>query len=350
LRHRCRIRGCLVAFCPIINLVLPQTYYRRSRPWAAPGATRGEAVVHKILAKIARLAVSKVAAFCYAVAVGVAGNLAFNFVEQQHPAPAAAIAPHAVQPTGGAAPAAPARAPAVVSQAPPAGAVPASTQISPPPPPPNTRAAPRPETAPPPLPEPPAAFVLPNPASMPLPALKPTALTPQPPPPPEAGEDRAGAEVAVNPAPAAKPAPASPGTLTTALPPLGPAIEVAAPRAPPAGAAAPPAAANPAVEAASPPRPMRDEGQPIPARPANQAGPDRTWKLSDVWHPGRAIKKGLHWAGGQVPAIGSDTVEARPPAPAPASPIPLWPAATANPAKRPPATQTKPGPGSGGLY
>jgi hypothetical protein len=44
--------------------------------------------------KIAHFAVSRAAAFCYAVAVGVAGNLVFHFVQTAAPpAPAAAVAP-----------------------------------------------------------------------------------------------------------------------------------------------------------------------------------------------------------------------------------------------------------------
>ena len=44
--------------------------------------------------KVARFAVSKMAAFCYAVAVGVAGNLVFNYVQTHQAAPSIAALPH----------------------------------------------------------------------------------------------------------------------------------------------------------------------------------------------------------------------------------------------------------------
>ena len=43
--------------------------------------------MHEILAKIARLAFSKGAAFCYAVTVGVSGQLAYNYLQPRDPAP-----------------------------------------------------------------------------------------------------------------------------------------------------------------------------------------------------------------------------------------------------------------------
>ena len=300
--------------------------------------------MHKILAKIARLAVSKAAAFCYAVVVGVAGNIAVNFVQQQQSAPAAMTAPGPTQPAGGAAPAAPLAAATIVPRAPRADAAsPPAATVRP--------VAPRPETAAPPLPEP-TQLALPNPASMPMPALKPTALPSHPHPAPQAGEPERQIEAAVNPAPAQHAGPALPGASSapspaSTLPSLGPAIEVAAPQEPPARTATAPATAR---------RPATPEPPRVAAGPTNQTEPPRTWELSDIWHPTRAVEKGLHWAGEQVPGTGSGVATARPPVTAPGGPIPLWPAATANPpapdiAKGPAATtQAKPGPGSGGLY
>jgi hypothetical protein len=96
--------------------------------------------------------------------------------------------------------------------------------------------------------------------------------------------------------------------------------------------------------------------------------------LSDLWHPYQAVKKGLNWAGDQLPVIGADDGEARshatPPGElppiaipaavsahaatvakpaAPAEPIPLFPT-TAKPELADKPTPGKPGPGSGGLY
>jgi hypothetical protein len=298
--------------------------------------------VHEILAKIARLAVGKAAAFCYAVVVGVAGNIAFNFVQQQQSAPAAMTAPSANQPAGAAAPSVPPPAATIVPQAPRADAVP-------PPAAPDSPVAPRPEAAAPKLPEP-TQLALPNPASMPMPALKPTALPSHPHPAPQAGEPARQIEAAVNPAPAQHAGPALPGASSapspaSTLPSLGRAIEVAAPQAPPA---------RTATASATPRWPATPEPPRVAAGPTNQTEPPRTWELSDIWHPTRAVEKGLHWAGEQVP--GTDVATARPPVTAPSGPIPLWPAATAKPpapdiAKGPAATtQAKPGPGSGGLY
>ena len=44
-------------------------------------------------ARLARFAVSKAAAFCYAVAVGVAGNLVFHIVQSHRAAPVVATVP-----------------------------------------------------------------------------------------------------------------------------------------------------------------------------------------------------------------------------------------------------------------
>lgn len=88
-------------------------------------------------------------------------------------------------------------------------------------------------------------------------------------------------------------------------------------------------------------------------------------EFSDVWHPYRAVKKGLHWAGEQVPVIGGDeaaphaaaaTAAAQPASAAPEEPISLLPV-TGRPvtsenadASIPPPKPAAPGPGSGGLY
>jgi WAS/WASL-interacting protein len=136
-----------------------------------------------------------------------------------------------------------------------------------------------------------------------------------------------------------------------ALPPLGPAIEVATPPTPPLAPAPPIAALAP---------------------PAAEPPPQRSLELSDLWHPYRAVKKGLNWAGDQLPIIGGDVAEPSSPTPsrreapavipaaasahaapaarpaAPSAPIPLWPDTKPEAADKPPPG--KPGPGSGGLY
>src|SRR5258705_3091653 len=66
----------------------------------APGSSTGEqpeggsGSVNGFFRKVARFAVSKMAAFCYAVAVGVAGNLVFNYVQTHQAAPSIAALPH----------------------------------------------------------------------------------------------------------------------------------------------------------------------------------------------------------------------------------------------------------------
>ena len=260
------------------------------------------------IAKIARFAASKAGAFFYAVAVGVAGNLAFHFVQPHDPAPAAVSAMPIVAPSNARPPAdKPAPAPAV----------------------PAIAAAPI-------LPAPPAPAALPSPNSLPLPALKPAALPPVPP-----------SEAALRPAPAPAPAPVAsdeaaepspPRPAAPVLQPLSPAIEVATPPMPPA---------LPARIAA-------------PATAAAAKDPPGGLAVSDIWHPGRAIQKSLHWAGRQVPLIGDADSEPRPAAahaatagaPA-AAPISLLPEAASlykDDAAAPPRKPGAPGPGSGGLY
>jgi hypothetical protein len=285
--------------------------------------------VNGFFRKIARFAVSKMAAFCYAVAVGVAGNLAFHFVQPQFSIPSiltgAPEAPRSGEKpsSGPAATATIVPKPAIAPIPEPPGPGPSAIVSTPAAPP-----APKPMPALQ-LPEPPAAS-LPEPASLPSPGWKPLGL-PSAPAPSEATAKPIGAPngAASNPAPVA------------ALPPL----EVGTP--PIAALASPPSAAEPP--------------------------PPRSLELSDLWHPYRAVKKGLNWAGDQLPVIGGDDGEARPPAipprrevpaaipaaasahaapvarlAAPAAPIPLWPDAKAEAADKPPPG--KPGPGSGGLY
>ena len=72
------------------------------------------------------------------------------------------------------------------------------------------------------------------------------------------------------------------------------------------------------------------------------------FEISDVWHPVRAVRKGMDWAGDQLPDLGSDkpATEVHAKAPAPISLVPSGAFADA-PAQTKP---NKPGPGSGGLY
>jgi hypothetical protein len=98
--------------------------------------------VDGVVAKVARLAVSKAAAFSYAVAVGVAGHFAVNFFQaHEPPAPATATA-------------------AIISHAAPA----------------TDHPRPAAAVAAPVLPEPSLAVSLPNPSALPAPALKPAVL------------------------------------------------------------------------------------------------------------------------------------------------------------------------------
>ena len=57
------------------------------RPQELAGHSGENRSVHEFLAKIARLALSKGAAFCYAVTVGVSGQLAYNYLQPRNPAP-----------------------------------------------------------------------------------------------------------------------------------------------------------------------------------------------------------------------------------------------------------------------
>jgi hypothetical protein len=177
------------------------------------------------------------------------------------------------------------------------------------------------------LPEPTAMLALPNPATLPAPMLKPAAL------PSEPATQPATQEVA---APLASPPPA--------LQPLGPALAVTAPPNPPAVALAP----------FSPP--SSSAKAPVTAdRTSPSAAPNKSngLELSDIWHPGRAVRKGLDWAGDQVPSIGSGPAAPPPPprATRPSAPISLLPAPEkVDASDTPPHKPAAPGPGSGGLY
>ena len=167
--------------------------------------------------KIARFAVSKMAAFGYAVAVGVAGNLAFHFVQTQAPIPVVLTASPETSRTGQeqagtpAATAITASKPAVAPIPEPAAAAPSATvSVSPAVRPASSKPTPALQ-----LPEPPAAN-LPQPAALSAPAWKPL-QRPGAPAPSEAAAKPVGAPSgeASNPAPVGS------------LPPLGPAVEVA---------------------------------------------------------------------------------------------------------------------------
>ena len=319
--------------------------------------------ISNALTKIARFAVSKAAAFSYAVAVGVAGNLVFHFVQPQVPVPSILAPPEASQPgdkpsSGPAATATIAPKPAVAA-IPEPGPAPSAVVWTPPPAPP-----PKPVVQP---PERPTASP-PDPASLPSPTWKPLQL-PSTPIPSEAAVKQvrtpnvppvaAPSEAALKPIVPASAESANPASApVVALPPLAPAIEVATPPMPPESPA-------PKIVALPPPLPAAAEP------------PRGSLELSDLWHPYRAVKKGLNWAGDQLPAIGADRAEGRLPAQPPRELPAAIPAATA--ASTPPATKhgiaaepipllpTKitpeladspgsapkpvaPGPGSGGLY
>jgi hypothetical protein len=130
--------------------------------------------VHEILAKIARLAFSKGAAFCYAVTVGVSGQVAYNYLQPHDPAPktvtAAVPAPN---------PATPFNAAVVVPipRAPPPEAAPSPTGLAGAPTG-TAKPAPASSSATVPILPPPSSLSLPSPAVLPVPALRPAALPP----------------------------------------------------------------------------------------------------------------------------------------------------------------------------
>jgi hypothetical protein len=130
--------------------------------------------VHEFLAKIARLAFSKGAAFCYAVTVGVSGQLAYNYLQPRDTAPKlVSITAPALNPAPPSGNAVVARIPGPLPPEPvssPATLASIPTLVA------KSAAAP-PAAAAPILPEPPS-LSLPSPAALPTPALKPTALPP----------------------------------------------------------------------------------------------------------------------------------------------------------------------------
>ena len=325
--------------------------------------------MHEIIAKVARFAASKFAAFCYAVAVGVAGNVAFNMVEQHHSA--ATVSP-AVEATAERGAVNPAPAPPNTPNPPSRGSGdPAPIRASQPAtPPPATRQA-GPAAAVPALPEPPAV-TLPSPAAMAAPPLKPAVLPSEaatkPMATPPADATALAAPDSPNAAPA-QPAPSPPAMPlhgaraddapapalppVAALPPLAPAIDVAAPPTPPARLPAPPTRVTALPGAGRSPE--------FPAKrttPSEQSSGGL--ELSDVWHPGRAVEKGLDWAGRQVPLIGDSDPEPHAAIPEPSAPISLLPPAVEaassdntssdNAGAATPRKPAAPGPGHGGLY
>jgi hypothetical protein len=314
------------------------------------------------MSKIARLAVSKAAGFCYAVAVGVVGNLAFNFV-QHHQVPVITTAPDDSR-MPAATTAGRAAATASIPANPPAAARP-FRPMTPVTLPAAARPSPAPTVAPVPILSMPAPVALPGPDALPAPALRPAALPATAPAlrqeaalPKEQPAPSARAARPSEPTPPATPraseaaiapldAPAA-GKPSTALAPLGPPVEVAAPPASPASPPAEPAAVSP----------RRTVLASVPPPSTSSPGKTASWELSDVWHPGRVMKKGLHWAGEQLPDIGGDAVAPLPfpRTVPPEAPIPLLPPAIRQAASEKvdalatPPKHTAPGPGSGGLY
>ncbi|MBV9828334.1 MAG: hypothetical protein JO001_22095 [Alphaproteobacteria bacterium] len=296
------------------------------------------------VSKVTRLAVSKAAGFSYAVAVGVAGNLAFHYVQPASPGPvamtaplAAPVAPTAPSPAVSAAPREPAQPEHVAAQptgkptrSSPAVALPVSLPEEKPVPPP---AKPIATTTI--LPDPEVSAQLPTSANMPAPALKPTALPSEPIKATVAVGHEQSAPGPIEDASLSKP-PAAPPLL-----PIGPAISLDQPPSPPqVAAAAPHDTSNATPDRIDVPTPPHKDSAGL--------------ELSDMWHPSRAVSKSLNWASDQLPDLGGDTPHTPPRVSRTAGPIPLVPAGTLakdseNAADRP-AKPSAPGPGSGGLY
>ncbi len=334
--------------------------------------------MHEFVAKIARAAASKMAAFGYAVAVGVAGNLAFHFVQPHDPAPAALASPAPNSASVAAPPAAdtaPAVMPPALVQPPPATPAPAQSVSSKP-------VSIKPVATAPILPATPT-IDLPNTAALPAPALRPTALpishAPAHPIDTAALPEAAGPltpvtpHVSFAPPPATTPPPTTPLTLTPASPygaapsrttasipldPIGRPIDVAPVPNPPAAAlsTAPPPTALLLPKPATPPTP--EVAPPAAKAEPGKTDADHSLELSDLWHPSRAVRKSLNWADQQLPSLGgSDTAAAVHPAahaPSVAAPISLLPSSADGGLQggdnAEPAKPVKPGPGSGGLY
>lgn len=238
------------------------------------------------LAKLARFSVSKFAAFGYAVAVGVSGNLIYEFAIKREPVlipPAAAIAPATVVAPVEARPVlavVPPMPPAPVETKPAMPAAPAETKAAAPvapavahPLPTRAMARPVPAALPPAettqspavsvsVPTVPAPANLPAAAALPVPPLQPEAVATPVPREPLVGS----APTAAEPREAALPAEAPPLTEKPVAPPLGPAIEVAPPPHPPTNASDAPIPlfpsavqkeASDAVADAPPPKPLK---------------------------------------------------------------------------------------------
>src|SRR2546430_17662049 len=95
----------------------------------------GSGSVTGFFSKVARFAVSKMAAFCYAVAVGVAGNLVFHYVQTHEAVPSVAATRHET-PSPADKPSAIAPAAAIIAKPPPSPpVVPAKPVALPEPPP-----------------------------------------------------------------------------------------------------------------------------------------------------------------------------------------------------------------------
>ncbi|MGE0257432.1 MAG: hypothetical protein AB7H71_09760 [Alphaproteobacteria bacterium] len=124
--------------------------------------------MHKLFAKVARHAFGKGAAFCYAVAVAVSGQLAYNYLKPRDPAPkpvaVAAPASHAATPLGTAAVAPIPQAMPPEPEAPPTSRAGEPTTIA------RPISAPRGTTGPS-LPDPPST-------TLPIPVLKAAVLPP----------------------------------------------------------------------------------------------------------------------------------------------------------------------------
>ena len=137
--------------------------------------------MHEFLAKIARHAFGKGAAFCYAVTVAVSGQLAYSYLQPRDPTPVpAAVAVQPSYPAPHAGPAFVAPLPGATSletaPVPRSGAAQASLAAAP-----AKSVSAVPVATAPILPEPPS-LSLPSPAALPAPVLKPTALPANRPP------------------------------------------------------------------------------------------------------------------------------------------------------------------------
>jgi len=202
--------------------------------------------VHKFLAKLARFAVSKGAAFCYAVTVGVSGQLAYNYLQPKDPVPTIVTLP--------------------------AGAAVAPAPVKPPAPAPLSPVAPQAEKPPParpvataPILPPPPEIALP-PAALAAPPLRPAVL-PSSEPPASAAPGEAAVNQVSPPAPeqAANPEP-SPARQSLALP-LSPIEKIIDVSPPPAAGLADPDGPIPLLPPPAAVKASETEKAAAPARP-----------------------------------------------------------------------------------